>query len=274
MTSIPRTSGIYKIICTANGKIYVGSSQNLKQRWYEHQRDLRGHYHGNIHLQRAWDKYGETSFVFEVIELVMPWALLDREDFWLKKLNPCNRKIGFNIASKATAPMKGRQHTAETKRTMSLKHRGNTYCLGHNPSLETRKKLSIARIKQGNPWTGHHHSLESRLKIGEAVQNREITTETRAKISESKKGKPIPAHVHEASRIAHLGKKQSPEHIAKNKAANNENWIVENPNGEKIFVSGLKQFCKENNLNASLMYRVAKGDLSHHKQWKCRKVED
>jgi predicted GIY-YIG superfamily endonuclease len=33
-------SGIYKIVCTAHGKTYVGSAVNLKKRWSEHIRDL------------------------------------------------------------------------------------------------------------------------------------------------------------------------------------------------------------------------------------------
>src|SRR5712671_3867618 len=102
-SSVPRTSGIYKITCIANGKIYVGSSANLRIRWEQHCNDLRRKAHHSIHLQRAWNKYGENVFIFEIIELVMPWAILDREQYWLDKLKPYDRSIGFNIAMNAFA---------------------------------------------------------------------------------------------------------------------------------------------------------------------------
>ena len=88
MNSVPKSSRIYKITCTANGKFYVGSTDNFRRRWSVHLRELRGQYHHSIYLQRSFNKYGETSLTFEVLEFVMPFALIDREDYWLKKLHP------------------------------------------------------------------------------------------------------------------------------------------------------------------------------------------
>jgi hypothetical protein len=89
-------SGIYKITCLKNGKVYVGQAQDIKERWKEHKRGLTGNYHHNIHLQRAWNKYGEKHFKFEIIEYV---KLLDeREIYWIEKLdtfkNGYNRTLG------------------------------------------------------------------------------------------------------------------------------------------------------------------------------------
>lgn len=71
MGTIPQTSGIYKWTCTTTRKIYVGSAVNLRMRWYNHKTSLRKNKHVNSLLQRAWNKYGEECFVFEVIELVL-----------------------------------------------------------------------------------------------------------------------------------------------------------------------------------------------------------
>lgn len=99
-SSIPRTSGIYKITCLPTGKVYIGSAVNLRQRWTDHRKTLRGNRHQNIHLQRAWNKYGEQSFGFEIVELVMfAEDLIGREQHWIDVTRACEE--GFNIAPTA-----------------------------------------------------------------------------------------------------------------------------------------------------------------------------
>lgn len=79
---IMRTSGIYQIVNTINQKKYIGSSNNTDRRWHEHKKHLRKNNHDNIHLQHAWNKYGEKAFIFEVIEIVNNKSLLcDREQY-------------------------------------------------------------------------------------------------------------------------------------------------------------------------------------------------
>lgn len=114
MSNIPTTSGIYQITCTANGKIYIGSAANLIARWRVHQSELNNSKHGNTHLQRAWDKYGASTFTFTVIELVDKECLLEREQYWLDSTQAYQRAIGFNICSVAGSAL-GVTHTPETR---------------------------------------------------------------------------------------------------------------------------------------------------------------
>lgn len=60
--------GIYTITCTASGKIYVGQTINVRRRWHNHKWHLRKGDHRNSHLQRSWNKNGESAFVFAVVE--------------------------------------------------------------------------------------------------------------------------------------------------------------------------------------------------------------
>src|SRR5438105_13132870 len=53
--SIPTASGIYKITCTANKKIYIGSSINMRKRKKQHFDKLRLNGHDNPKLQAAWN---------------------------------------------------------------------------------------------------------------------------------------------------------------------------------------------------------------------------
>lgn len=81
------TSGIYQIKNTQNNKLYIGSTNNFKNRFSSHIRNLRKNQHSNQHLQNSWNEYGEDVFHFEIIELCEVKVLLEREQahinsFW------------------------------------------------------------------------------------------------------------------------------------------------------------------------------------------------
>jgi group I intron endonuclease len=71
-----KTMGIYKIFNKVNNKYYIGSSNNIKRRWRDHKKMLRGNRHDNIYLQNSWNKYGENNFDFIVIDNIKKsWIL-------------------------------------------------------------------------------------------------------------------------------------------------------------------------------------------------------
>ncbi len=86
MRKIERISGIYKITNKNNGKFYIGSSSKINERWTDHKYLLNSNRHHSKHLQRAWNKYGEDSFVFEVIEECSPDKILEKEQEYLNVL--------------------------------------------------------------------------------------------------------------------------------------------------------------------------------------------
>jgi len=59
--------GIYGILNKINGKMYVGQSVNINSRFIRHRYHLNKGVHINVHLQRAWDKYGLDAFEFKVL---------------------------------------------------------------------------------------------------------------------------------------------------------------------------------------------------------------
>jgi group I intron endonuclease len=65
-----RIIGVYKIVNKINGNWYVGSSRNIVGRWKRHKKGLNDNKHPNKHLLSAWNKYGEQSFIFEIIKEV------------------------------------------------------------------------------------------------------------------------------------------------------------------------------------------------------------
>mgnify|MGYP006935470146 CR=1 FL=1 len=87
MKRIEGISGIYVIVNLINGKYYVGSSYNIigkkYSRLFKHFQDLKYKNHGNSHLQRAYDIYGEVNFAYFIVEYVPKENLLAVEQTYL-----------------------------------------------------------------------------------------------------------------------------------------------------------------------------------------------
>jgi len=77
--------GIYKITNIINGKMYIGSSIHIEQRWKEHIRDLNKGTHHSIKLQNSWNKHGADNFKFEVVEECDKDRLLYLEQYYIDK---------------------------------------------------------------------------------------------------------------------------------------------------------------------------------------------
>lgn len=91
--------GIYKIENTLNGKLYIGSSSNIKERLINHKSMLRCNKHHSIYLQNAYNKYGVSNFVFEVIEECKLEDLIIKEQNYINKYNFKNL---YNILPKSS----------------------------------------------------------------------------------------------------------------------------------------------------------------------------
>jgi hypothetical protein len=81
--------GIYSITNKLNGHRYVGSSINISRRKTEHFNLLRKGVHHSQYLQNAWNKYGESMFIFSSLEFVEDISILiEREQWWIDN-TPC-----------------------------------------------------------------------------------------------------------------------------------------------------------------------------------------
>jgi group I intron endonuclease len=163
-------SGIYKITNSINGKFYIGSSVDIRWRWYTHKYELSKGTHSNKYLQNAWNKYGEESFEFSIISFVKKNLLIDKEQQILNETKCYQREVGYNISRIANSPFLGRRHTEESKR-------------------------KISKSKLGKP-----RSEETKRKLSEAQKGKTIPQETRDKISKTLKGRPSPMKGRKASK--------------------------------------------------------------------------
>ena len=133
-----KTSGVYKIVNRVNGKYYVGSSNHILKRWTRHKNDLDNNKHRNIHLQRAWNKYGENNFHFCIVELCSESELLVLEKKHLGN-GVCPHRV-YNMESDPMRP----SHSEETRRKMSKS------LMGHGCSEITRRKMGRSRMGRNN----------------------------------------------------------------------------------------------------------------------------
>ncbi len=80
--------GIYQIKNIINNKSYIGHSAELEIRLETHRNRLKANTHVNIHLQRAWNKYGEGAFKFNILEITN--NLLIREQYYIDEMGDYN----------------------------------------------------------------------------------------------------------------------------------------------------------------------------------------
>lgn len=81
-------AGVYRITCVPTGDSYIGSSTAVAKRWDGHRAALRRGKHQLQALQDLWNKYQETSFLFELLERVDPDELEAKEASYLETLRP------------------------------------------------------------------------------------------------------------------------------------------------------------------------------------------
>lgn len=114
--NLENVCGIYKIMNLVNGKIYIGSTKNMRKRLWKHRALLRHNKHHNPHLQNSWNKYGEENFDYCIIEVCDETIQYEREQFYIDTQHP-----EYNIAEQVMLPSyseESRRKHSETRKRM------------------------------------------------------------------------------------------------------------------------------------------------------------
>ena len=176
-------TGIYKITCISNNRIYIGSAQNIQIRWNKHLNDLKNKKHINIHLQRAYDKYGINDFLFEIIENCDKQELLIREQYYLDTLNP-----EFNIGKHSSGGdnLTKNPNKEEIINRIKKTINNNISSMTEDERREKWGKSGELNPNYGNKWDDIKKDISRKLNIGRMPTNRgktniEIYGEKKAK---------------------------------------------------------------------------------------------
>jgi group I intron endonuclease len=246
---IKKASGVYLIRCVVSGKIYIGSTRSILERWRHHRWHLRNGKHGNAHLQAAWDKYGDSAFRFEVLWLCPKEELVVREGQYMALYNALDANHGYNLEVVTAGGY--RTHSPETCAKISFGNKGKTV------SAEARAKISeasrgrkhsadaVAKMRRSlkGRTKGVPKSAEHKVNLSASLKGRVFTESHRTALSASKKGKrlspkallaargtlskihaarvgaPLPEETKAKIAAANRGRVQSPEARAKKSAA-------------------------------------------------------
>jgi group I intron endonuclease len=171
--------GIYVITNLVSGKRYIGQTVNLSKRLRTHRSKLNRGYHANPHLQNSWDKYGEDSFSFGVIELCEGMSkeeVTEREQYWTDYYKANRQRRGYNIRKivDSNCGIKNGPKTQETKEKIRKANEGekshlsklteekvkqifSLYRSGNTSLVELSDKFNVSvstihHIMQGRTW--------------------------------------------------------------------------------------------------------------------------
>lgn len=101
-------SGIYKINFP-NGKIYIGLSNNIKRRMYEHNNINRLETHYNTPCDLAIKKYGKIEEIEILEETSDIQKLKKREKYWINFYKSNQKEKGYNLTPGGDLPF-GENH--------------------------------------------------------------------------------------------------------------------------------------------------------------------
>ena len=247
--------GIYKIT-SPSGKVYIGQSVNIIKRFYAY-RSISTKQQPILH--RSFIKYGVENHKFEVIEECEVDFLNERERYWQEHYEAIG-KNGLNcmyvntnekraVISQYTIekhkfysgknhPSWGKKRTPEQKERMSIAQKK----IKRKPmSEETKKKLSLLRIGDKNPFYGKKNSPEVIKRIREANIGRK-KSEYELQILRKPKSLEVRKKMSENHRLSLV--------------------ILDLKTG--IFYDSISELCKIKGYNTSTISRKLKGQLKNN----------
>lgn len=249
-----QSPGIYKIINTISGRIYIGQAKSFKQRWYGHSRSLRSGKHQNKFIQNDYSKcleqVGNDDFIeFHVVEVMNESTKAERkerEEHWInqfydKQINCYNfQKIvqGNERSCYSLTPEETRK-----KQSNSLKKAMET-----NPEFKQKSIEQLMKNKSNPVVMG---------KITQATQQRWQDPEYYNKLVGVFNK---PEH---RQKLSSNAKKlwDDPEYRKNNKVSSKPFHVV-SPEGKHYEGISLKKFCRENNLSYDALQKVVRGDTN------------
>lgn len=177
---------LYLIICSANGKLYVGiTSRSVRERFAEHLAEAR---QGKKRpLLNAIRKYGAECFSVHEVLAAETWESLCEHEKELIALLNTKPPFGYNVTDGGDGVV---GLSSDLRSLIALKNKGRKH------TLETKRKISESS-------RGRKHTDESRRKLSEAHKGKKLSDQHKLKLSRAHKGKKMKPRTKEhASKIS------------------------------------------------------------------------
>jgi group I intron endonuclease len=214
------SAGVYRIRNTVNGKVYVGSSVNVRRRIWRHKDHLRKCCHENQHLQNAFNKYGADCLSFERVV-----ALKDKlfwEQFFINNYHSYDKQFGYNKSPTAGSSL-GVKLSEEACRKLSIAikiaqnkpevreaTRRRSIELGLHKNFgdvsgEHNGMYGTHRAGAKAPFYGKAHKEGTKSAIRQALTGRKLTEEHKKHVAEAGKIAQNRPEILEANRNRSIG---------------------------------------------------------------------
>lgn len=248
-------AGIYALVCSTTGKLYIGSSIKLSSRIKSHFRLLKQKRHHSIKLQRAFDRYGEDVFQIVLLEYITPSEfqakeLISAEQKWINRYNSAN--LGYNISPSASSSS-GIKRTEEMKELVASYHRKRYRVF--SPSGELFDVTGLSRFAKSHGLNG---AALSQVALGKVIHHKGWRAEYW--------DKPLPKN-----KRGDIGSAQIDGMIPSGRGP----YRMISQSGEVVIVQSIAQFSKERGLSQKRLSATAskiKHSGNWHKGWRCEKV--
>ena len=167
---------VYAIIHRQREEAYVGCSARIEVRWTEHKRQLTLSQHSSPRLQAAWDKDGETAFMFTVLAVLtdVPHASAKRAELeWINEIGSYNEVKADPVNQKFVLPEPLRAQLAKQNRargkTPEQRQNMRQHSLRRWADPELRKPM-LAGILSGNGFYKGMPSVRSPEQIAAGAE--------------------------------------------------------------------------------------------------------
>lgn len=120
MVSVRRVAGIYAIVHVESNRHYIGQAQDIYARWHVHKAFLVMNRHHCQYLQNVWNKYGDKSFRWVVLERCRIDQLDPKEQFWMD-VTPKEIRLNAQPIAGTTRGFKRSEESKEKMRVAALR---------------------------------------------------------------------------------------------------------------------------------------------------------
>lgn len=142
--------GVYKISSKIDNRVYYGSAEIFRRRFYDHSNTMKRGCHKNPPLQNFYKKYGKSCLTFEVVEIVEnPFdkiSLLKTEQKYLDLVFSSKTERPFNIL-KIAGNSSGRKVSEDQKNRARERMKGKPLCKEAYIWDEKKRRRHSERMK-------------------------------------------------------------------------------------------------------------------------------
>jgi group I intron endonuclease len=228
-------TGIYQIKNLITNKVYVGSASGrggFNERWRIHKNLLNKNKHHSRYLQSSWNKYGQETFEFTIIEEVERDKCIEREQYWLDYYNSANAEFGYNMCPLAHSSL-GYKHSEEV----------------------------VEKIRQAN--LGRKLSDEQKEILRKVNTGKIVSEETREKLRQKNSG--TNAYMYGKKHTSEAKNK-----IIKSKEK--YLYLITHPDGTEEVVNNIKGFCRSHDVSPAYLYGYINGKYPYCKGYKAKRL--